>query len=139
MSEVDRQKFARHPVIPDPFDLTHVEDIGTRLDMLWSIFMSTGQFAPIQKIASTLAWRPDWEAFDKARESANPPKEWTPAIGRAVGYGAAGWALGSFQRTDPLAADYIDFLIASPDAPDAVRTELKGLLTNPAFKQQGEK
>jgi hypothetical protein len=139
MSEEDRQKFARHPVIPDPFDLTHVEDIGTRLDMLWSIFMSTGQFAPIQKIASTLAWRPDWEAFDKARESANPPKEWTPAIGRAVGYGAAGWALGSFQRTDPLAADYIDFLIASPDAPDAVRTELKGLLTNPAFKQQGEK
>jgi hypothetical protein len=139
MSEEDRQMFARHPVIPDPFDLTHVEDIGTRLDMLWSIFMSTGQFAPIQKVASALAWRSDWEVFDTARKSASPPKEWTPAIGRAVGYGAAGWALGSFQRTDPLAADYIEFLIASPDTPEMVKTELRELQTDPAFKWQDKK
>jgi hypothetical protein len=139
MSEEDRQLFARHPVVPDPFDLTHVEDIGTRLDMLWSIFTSTGQFAPIQKIASALAWRSDWEAFDTARKSANPPKEWTPAIGRAVGYGAAGWALGSFQRSDPLAADYIEFLIASPDTPEVVKTELRVLQTDPAFKWQDKK
>jgi len=136
MSEEDRKMFAKHPILPDPFDLTHVEDIGTRLDMLWSIFTSTGQFAPVQKIATALAWRPDWDDLDRARKSANPPKEWTPAIGRAVGYGAAGWALGSFQRTDPLAADYIEFLIASPDTPETVKTELKGLQTNPAFKWQ---
>ncbi len=105
MSEEDRQMFAKHPVLPDPFDLTHVEDVGTRLDMLWSIFMATGQLAPVQKIANALAWHGDWDNFDNARKSANPPHEWTPAIGRAVGYGAAGWALGSFQRSDPLAAD----------------------------------
>lgn len=139
MSEEDRQKFANHPVLPDPFDFSHVEDIGTRLDMLWSIFSASGQFAPVRQIASALAWRPDWEDFDKARKSPNPPKEWTPAIGRAVGYGAAGWALGSFQRTDPLAADYIEYLIASPDTPDMVKTELKGLATNPAFRYQDKK
>jgi len=134
MSDADQKMFANHPVLPDPFDLTHVEDIGTRLDMLWSIFMSTGQLAPMQKIASTFAWRNDWEEFDKARKSANPPKEWTSAIGRAVGYGAAGWAMGSFQRTDPLAADYIEFMIASPDTPDPVKAELKMLQFDPAFK-----
>jgi hypothetical protein len=138
-SEEGRQRFAKHPILPDPFDFTHVEDIGTRLDMLWSIFMSTGQFAPVQKIASALEWQPDWKAFDKARKSSNPPKEWTPAIGRAIGYGAAGWALGSFQRTDPLAADYIEFMIASPETPEVVKTELKGLGTNPAFKWQDKK
>ena len=135
MSEEDRNRFANHPVFPDPFDLSHVEDIGTRLDMLWSIFMSTGELAPVQKIASALTWQPNWEDFDKARKSQNPPKEWTPSIGRAVGYGAAGWALGSFQRTDPLAADYIEFLIASPDTPEVEKTELKVLQTDPAFRQ----
>jgi len=139
MSDEERQRFANHPVLPDAYDFTHVEDIGTRLDMLWSLFMTTGQFAPIQKIASALSWRSDWEDFDKARKSSTPIKEWTPSIGRAVGYGAAGWALGSFQRTDPLAADYIEFLIASPDAPDAIKAELKGLETNPAFKWQDKK
>jgi hypothetical protein len=134
MNEEDRQKFANHPILPDPFDFSHLEDIGTRLDMLWSIFMSTGRFEPVQKISSALAWQPDWIAFDKARQSSNPPKEWTPSIGRAVGYGAAGWALGSFQSTDPLAADYIEFMIASPDTPGEIRTLLRGLQTNQDFK-----
>ncbi len=139
MSDDDRKRFANHPVLPDPFDFSHVEDIGTRLDMLWSIFLANGQLAPVRQIVSALAWHSDWEDFDKARQSANPPKEWTPAIGRAVGYGAAGWALGSFQRTDPLAADYIEDLISAPDTPDVVKTELKGLATNPAFRWQDKK
>jgi hypothetical protein len=139
LTEEGRQRFSKHPVLPDPFDLTHVEDIGTRLDMLWSEFMASGQFAPVQKIASALTWHGDWEDLDKARKSANPPHEWTPAIGRAVGYGAAGWALGSFQRNDPLAADYIEQLIPVPDTPDVEKAELKVLLTDPAFKMQGEK
>jgi len=139
MSEEDRQRFAKHPVLPNPFDFTHVEDIGTRLDMLWSIFMATGQFGPIQKISSALAWHNDWEDFDKARKSANPPHEWTPSIGRAVGYGAAGWALGSFQRSDPLASDYIEYMVAAPDTPPEIKSELKGLSTNPAFNWKDEK
>jgi hypothetical protein len=139
MSEDGRRKFANHPALPDPYDFTHVEDIGTRLDMLWSVFMANGELAPVQKVASALEWQPDWKAFDEARKSSSPPKEWTPEIGRAVGYGAAGWALGSFQRSDLLVADYIEFLIASPDTPDAVKAELKGLQTNPSFKYPDKK
>jgi hypothetical protein len=135
MSEEDRQKFTQHPSLPDPYDFNHVEDIGMREDMLWGIFMTTGDFAPLQQIASALKWRADSDDFDKARKSPNPPKQWTPAIGRAVGYGAAGWSLGSFQRTDPLAADYIEYMLASPDSPPAVKSELAGLSTNPAFER----
>jgi hypothetical protein len=139
MSEEERQKSSKDPGIPDPYDFSHVEDIGMREDMLWGIFMATGDFAPFQQIASALKWRPDYDDFDKARKSTNPPKQWTPAIGRAVGYMAAGWSIGSFQRTDPLAADYIEFIIASPDSPQIVKTELGGLSTNPAFKENDKK
>jgi hypothetical protein len=139
MSEEDRQKFTKHPVFPDPYDFNQLEDIGVRQDMLWGMFITTGDFAPLQQIASALKWRTDWDDFDKARKSTNPPKQWTPAIGRAVGYGAAGWSVGSFQRTDPLAADYIEFMIASPDTPPSVKSELTGLSTNPAFKREDKK
>jgi hypothetical protein len=108
-------------------------------DMLWGIFMAKGDFAPLQQIVSALKWRSDWEDFNKARKSSNPPKEWTPAIGRAVGYMAAGWSLNSFQRSDPLATDYIEFMIASPDTPPEIKSELQGLSTNPAFKQESSK
>lgn len=134
MSQEEKKGFA-DPAFPDPYDFSHPEDVATRFDMLWGMFATTGEFSPIQKITTALAWRGDWEDFDKARKSANPPHEWTPAIGRAVAYGAAGWSLGSFQRTDPLAADYIEFMIASPDTPPAIKSELKELSSDPAFKQ----
>lgn len=135
MSKEDRQKFTNHPQFPDPYDFSHPEDVATRFDMLWGNFCVTGDLAPIQKIATALAWRSDWDAFDKARKSSNPPKEWTPSIGRGVAYTAAGWSLSSFQRSDPLAADYIEFLIASPETAPEIRSELKGLMDNPAFEQ----
>lgn len=138
VSEEEKKEFA-NPEFPDPYDFSHPENVATRFDMLWGMFAATGQFAPIQRIATALAWRGDWEDFDKARKSANPPHEWTPAIGRAVAYGAAGWSLSSFQRTDPLAADYIEEMIASPDTPDLVKSELKILQTDPAFRREDEK
>jgi len=143
MNEGDRQVFQlllqQRPELPDPYKFDSPAEIPAKFDMLWAMFCSTGQFAPIQKIASGLVWRSDWEDFDKARKSKKQFKEWTPAIGRAMAYSVSGWSIGSFQQSDPLAADYIDFMIASPDTPDAVKTELKGLLTNPAFKREGDK
>jgi hypothetical protein len=138
MSQEDRQMLTQHPDLPDPFDFSHVESIGMLQDMLWGKFMTTGEFAPIRQIASALAWRSDWDDLEKARKSSNPPKEWTPAIGRAVGYSAAGWSLCSFQHSDPLAADYIEYMLASPDTSLAIKSELKGLFTNPAFQRSKE-
>jgi hypothetical protein len=139
MNEEHRQMFTHHPILPDPYEMAPDGENATRLDILWGIYTTTGQYAPVEKIASTLAWRSDWDAFDKLRKTPNHPTDWTPSIARAVTYGAAGWALGSFQRNDPLTADYIEYMLASPDISDSVKTELKGLLTNPAFKENDKK
>jgi hypothetical protein len=133
MSEETQQTF-KHLAVPDPYDFSVTQNVPTEFDMLWGIFSMSGQYAPMQKIASALAWRADWDDLAKARKSSNPPKQWTPSIGRAVAYAAAGWSLSSFQRNDPLAADYIETMLASPDTSETVKSELKGLLTNPAFK-----
>jgi hypothetical protein len=139
MSEEDRQMFTGHPILPDPYEMAPDGENATRLDMLWGMFTSTGQYVPIQKIASTLVWRSDWDAFDKLRKKPNLHIDWTPSIARAFTYAPAGWALGSFQRTDPLVADYIEYMLASPEISESVKSELKGLQTNPAFKQNEKK
>jgi hypothetical protein len=102
---------------------------------MWSTFGATGQFKPVNTIASTLSWRPDYDDFDKARKARDHNLSFTPSVIRGVAYTAAGWSLGSFQRNDPLAADYIEFMLASADTSPLVKSELTNLSTNPAFRQ----
>ena len=135
LSAVEQEKFNSLPQLQDPFDLTPTQDLFQHLDMMWMVFGATGQFKPVQTIASTLAWRSDYEEFDKMRKSKNHPTSLTPSIVRGVAYTAAGWSLRSFQRNDPLAADYIDYLLTSSDTPEPVKAELRGLYSNSAFRQ----
>jgi hypothetical protein len=139
LSAQERTQLENLPHLPEPSDLTPDANSATRLDMSWGEFSATGALAPLQNVTRRLAWRSDYDIFEKMIKIPNHPTEWTPVVFHATTYGAAGWALGSFQRTDPLAADYIEFLIASPDTPDAIKTELKGLQTNPAFDLQNKK
>ncbi len=137
MSPEDRDKFSSLSPLQDPFDLTPTQDLFQHLDMMWVTFGATGQIKPVQTIATVLEWRKDYEDFDKLRKSPDHPSTLTPSITRGVTYMAAGWSLGSFQRTDPLVADYIEYLLASQNVSQAVKTELTGLSTNPAFKRTG--
>jgi len=139
LSSQERTQIENLPHLPDPSDLTPDANSATRLDMSWGEFSATGALAPLQNVTRRLAWRSDFDIFEKMIKIPNHPTEWTPVVARATTYSAAGWSIESFQQTDPLAADYIDFMIASPDTPDAIKNELKGLSTNPAFKRQGEK
>jgi hypothetical protein len=137
LSEEEQGKFTSLPQLQDPFVLTPTQDLFQHLDMMWAVFGATGQFKPVQTIASMLSWRSDYEEFDKMRKSKNHPTSLTPSIVRGVVYTAAGWSLRSFQRNDPLAADYIDYLSASSDTPESIKSELRGLWNNPAFQQAG--
>ncbi|HVM92429.1 MAG TPA: hypothetical protein VMT67_06430 [Terriglobales bacterium] len=137
LSAAEQEKFNSLPQLQDPFDLTPTQDLFQHLDMMWMVFGATGQFKPVQTIASTLAWRSDYEEFDKMRKSKIHPTSLTPSIVRGVTYTAAGWSLRSFQRNDPLAADYVDYLLTSSDTPEPVKAELRGLWRNPAFQQAG--
>ena len=102
-----------------------------------AVFGATGQLKPVQTIASTLDWRADYDDFDNLRKSGKRASELTPSIVRGVVYTAAGWSLSTFQRDDPLVADYVDYLRTSPDTPPAVKSELATLQSNPAFKRAG--
>jgi hypothetical protein len=139
LSAEAQQKFQTIHPLADPYDLTPTQALFGHLDLMWSTFGATGQFKPIQTIASTLSWRADYDEFDKLRKTPNHPSTLTPSIARGVAYMAAGWSLGSFQRNDPLVADYIDYMLASPGISESVKSELKGLFTNPAFKRSDKK
>jgi hypothetical protein len=135
----DQEKIQSMPPLPDPYDMTANGELFHHLDLMWSTFGATGQLQPVKTIASALSWRSDYDNFDKMRKSGTRITELTPSIARGLAYGASGWSLSSFQRSDPLAVDYIEYMLASPDIPDSVKTELKGLSTNPAFKQADKK
>jgi hypothetical protein len=139
LSADDQQKFLSLAPLQDPFDLTPTQQLFQHLDMLWAVFGATGQFKPVETIASALSWRADYDDFDKLRNTPNHPSSLTPSIVRGVVYTAAGWSLRSFQTNDPLVADYIDYMCASPDTPQSVKSELAGLASNPAFKRPGGK
>jgi len=137
MSESEQEKFRSLPALQDPFDLTPKEELFQHLDMLWAMFGATGQFKPVKTISGALSWRADYEAFDKLRKSGEHPSILTPSIVRGIVYTAAGWSLSSFQRNDPLVADYIEYLRAWSDTSQSVKSELSQLSTNPAFKRAG--
>jgi len=137
MSEDERTRFLSLSPLQDPFDLAPTRELFQHLDMLWAVFGATGQFRAVKTVASALSWRADYEDFDKLRKTPNHPSTLTPSIVRGVTYTAAGWSLRSFQRNDPLVADYIEYMLSSSDTPESVKSELRGLATNPAFKQAG--
>ena len=137
LSREDQQKFLSLTSLQDPYDLTPTRDLFQHLDMMWAVFEASGEFKPVKTIAGALSWRSDYDEFDKLRKTPNHPSTLTPSIVRGVTYTAAGWSLWSFQRNDPLVADYIDYLLASSDTPESVKSELRGLPTNPAFKRAG--
>jgi hypothetical protein len=139
LSTEEQQKFGGLHPLDDPFDLTPTQQLFGHLDLMWSTFGATGEFVPVQTIAGTLAWRPDYDDFQKAGKAPDHHLTLTPSIVRGVAYTAAGWSLDSVQRNDPLAADYIECMIASPDTPEIVKSELKSLSTNPAFKRDDKK
>ena len=139
LSAEEQQKFLSLPQLEDPFDLTPTQALFQHLDMMWAVFGATGQFRPVKTIASALSWRADYDDFDKLRNTSNHPSTLTPLVVRGVTYTAAGWSLWSFQRNDPLVADYIDYMLASSETPQSVKSELTGLSSNPAFKRAGGK
>lgn len=135
----DQQMLKKVTPINGLFDFPLDQENATYLDMMWAMFGATGNFEPVRKVASTLVWRADYEAFEKMRESGRQlsKSDLTPSVMRGLTYAAAGWSMSSFQVNDPLAADYIEYMLASSDVSDAVKSELKGLQTNPAFRERG--
>jgi hypothetical protein len=132
----ERKYFDQPSDLPNPYVFNPADGQDpSRLDLCWAEFLATGRIEPIRQIVSALAWRAEYDAFDKARKDGTLRKQWTPELSHAVTYMAAGWSLSSFKRTDPLVADYLQAIAADPATSAAIKAELKGLDTNPAFRQ----
>ena len=128
MSPSDQQAFRQYSVPPDPYASDSQDKAVPQFEMLSGIFKATGQFAPIQKIASALLSRSDRDDAGNARKSSSQVS--ILSAGLATAYSTPSGSLAALQRTDPLAADYIESLIAAPDTSDALKTELKDLHTS---------
>lgn len=122
--------------LPDAYDMTPGSDIGARQDMLWGMFFATGRIEPVRAVASELAWGDDYIKYKKAVD-AGEHLEWSDSLGRAAGYAAAGWSIGSLAQQDLLVDDYVEALKAAPDTAVAVKKELENLYKNPAFRGPG--
>jgi hypothetical protein len=122
--------------LPDPYDWKPGTQIWRNLDLLWADFLATGRKEPIVAITGALAWKSDNDAFAEMQKKGIHPTELTDSITRGVTYGAAGWSLSSFDRNDPLAADYIQDIHADPKTSPQIRKALETLYSDPAFKQR---
>lgn len=136
LTDDEKKTLAGTPDLPDAYDSEPIEQLGAKQDFLWAEFSATGRLQPLSAVVRELAWRSDYDAFDAMRKAGKKPGALTDSIMRGVTYAAAGWSLGSFQRSDPLAADYIEAISADPATPSNIKAELAHLGTNPAFKQQ---
>lgn len=148
LPEEERTRFAKAreaaSPLPNPYDLTpDLSDpykITTRMDMLWSRFLATGDQKPVRAISQVLEWRDDWKVFTKMREdyqrTGKRADAQSPELLRAMAYGASGWSLGSFVRNHPLVADFVDAWKQDPTVSKVVKEELGTLITNESFKMQ---
>lgn len=144
LPEEDRTTFqqvrGQAAALPDPYDfsvnLNDPYQITTHMDMLWSIFLATGDQKPVRAIADTLAWRNEGKAVLEIRKSGKKIDGITPSLLHGLAYGAGGWSLGSFVRNHGLVADYVDLWKQDPNTPKVIREELGTLITNEAFKAQ---
>jgi hypothetical protein len=133
----DDEKSILNSVAPlDAYALTPDRVLPNKMDMLWGEFFANGRIAPVKAIASMLAWREDYDKFNKMRESGQKPTELTDSIMRGVVYTAAGWSLSAISKNDGVVADYIDELKSSSETLAAVKAELANLYTNPAFSRK---
>jgi hypothetical protein len=130
--------------LPDPYDLipdaSDPYRVTTRMDMLWSLFLVTGDQKPVRAVSQPLAWRDDWKVFTKMRDeyqkTGRRANGMTIELARAMAYGASGWSLGSFVRHHPLVTDFVDAWKQDATVPKVIKEELWTLITNPAFKRQ---
>ncbi len=139
LEEKDKPVLASVP-LPDPFDFTPERLLFQKMDMLWSIFFASGDIKPVEAIASMLAWKKDYEDFEKIREAhqKDPQQraELSDSIIRGVVYQAAGWSLNSISRQSGLVLDYIDVFKTSASLPATEKRELDELYTDLAFRRK---
>lgn len=124
------------PEFRDPVDPSAVKQLGNTMDLCWSGWMATGDKTYLRTLAGLLSHPGDFAELQAWQRNRGGEKGLNARVANGLGYQIAGWSIGSFQRTDPLVADWMAFWQNDSGTPDIVRRELGGLATNPAFRRR---
>lgn len=124
------------PEFRDPVDPQEVAGIGHAMDQCWAGWMATGDPTYLRALVGLLAGAGDFGAFQTWQRKRGGAKGLNASVARGLYYQIAGWSISSFQRTDPLVADWLTFWQTDPATPEKIRQELAALPTNPAFRRK---
>lgn len=126
------------PEFEDPIELQAAAGLGNAMDLCWAAWMATGESGYLRKLVNLLKGAPDFPAYQKWQAERGGEKGLNASVARGMAYQIAGWSIGSFYRTDPRVADWIQYWREDENVPELIRSELNKLPTNPAFTR-GEK
>ncbi len=126
----------RLPRFHDPVNVQEAAEIGHAMDRCWSGWMATGDQTYLRALVDLLDGADDFATFVAWTKARGGAKGLDARVVRGMAYQIAGWSIGSFQRTDPLVADWLAYWQTDPTVSVIIRRELGTLLTNPAFKRK---
>ena len=123
------------PRLVDPVTPEFVGGLGHTMDVCWGAWIATGDASYLRALVELLAGAPDYPALQAWQKAKGGRAGLNAAVARGLVYQIAGWSIGSFMRSDPLVADWMDYWREDSSLPAVVRTEIAGLPRNPAFRR----
>lgn len=124
------------PGFRDPVQPQAVRGVGNIMDDCWGAWMATGETRHLRALVDLLAHQADFAEFEMWQKQRGGEKGLNARVANGLAYQIAGWSIGSFQRTDPLVADWLAYWQDDPETPEVIRRELKSLPLNPAFRRR---
>lgn len=124
------------PTFHDPVSVDAVREIGTQMDRCWAGWMATGDVSYLRPLVTLLDHAADYPSLVAWQQAHGGVKGLNAKVARGLAYQIAGWSIASFQRSDPLVADWLQYWAQDPGMSATVRREILALPTNPAFRRK---
>lgn len=125
----------QQPRLVDPVTPKVVGGLGNTMDVCWGCWIATGDATYLRALVDLLAGAPDYPALQAWQKAKGGEAGLNAAVARGLVYQIAGWSIGSFMRSDPLVADWIEYWRQDMTLPALVRAEIANLPKNPAFRR----
>lgn len=124
------------PRFADPLDVSAVAQIGQAMDRCWAGWMVTGDQSYLRALVDLLGGADDYPVFKRWQETRAGAQGLNAQVARGLAYQIAGWSISSFQRSDPLVADWLLFWQKDSSVPANIRQEIASLSQNPVFRRE---
>ena len=98
--------------------------------------MATGDPSYLRALVGLLDGAADFPTYQSWVRAKGGVKGLNAQVARGLAYQIAGWSIGSFQRTDPHASDWLLFWQHDAAFPSGLRKEIASLAANPAFQRK---